>query len=193
MVWMGIAVIAFILFFIYDWNSISWNNRALQKLFAAGCVLLVSATVGVLIQQKTQRSWQTWQLVLILLFFLLCMTLLVYTLFFALPFEETYLQECQKRKAYTEKMYALCRHPGVLWLAGVMAAVAWYRWDQQTTAYCVLVTVCNICYVIYQDWVIFPATFYDYKDYRKTTPFLIPNWKSIRKCREDFHHKGIAK
>ena len=49
-------------------------------------------------------------------FLFLC--LLIYTLFFALPFEETYCEENKLRAAYTEGMYGLCRHPGVLWFAG---------------------------------------------------------------------------
>ena len=44
--------------------------------------------------------------------------LLIYTLFFALPFDKTYQNESEKRMAYTEGVYALCRHPGVLWFIG---------------------------------------------------------------------------
>lgn len=188
--WIKMAVIAFVLFFLYDWNSISWNNRILQKFFMTGSVLLVVATAGVLLGQKGQGSWKSWQLFLILLLFLLCLILLIYTLFFALPFEETYLKDSQERRAYTEKMYALCRHPGVLWLAGVMAAIAIGKWNRMTTMYCLIVTVCNICYVIYQDILIFPHTFENYGSYQKTTPFLIPTRKSIQKCKRDYHDKG---
>ena len=39
--------------------------------------------------------------------------LLIYTLFFALPFEETYCEDNKLRAAYTEGMYGVCRHPGV--------------------------------------------------------------------------------
>ena len=35
--------------------------------------------------------------------------------FFALPFQQTYLEEAAERRAYDRGVYALCRHPGVLW------------------------------------------------------------------------------
>ena len=43
-------------------------------------------------------------------FLFLC--LLIYTLFFALPFEETYCEENKLRAAYTEGMYGLCPPSG---------------------------------------------------------------------------------
>ena len=42
---------------------------------------------------------------------ILFLGLLIYTLFFALPFDETYVKENHERLAYTEGVYALCRHP----------------------------------------------------------------------------------
>ncbi len=41
--------------------------------------------------------------------------LLVYTLFFALPFEKTYTRLEENPPVYTEGVYSLCRHPGVVW------------------------------------------------------------------------------
>ena len=55
------------------------------------------------------------------------LALLIYTLFFALPFEETYCEENRLRAAYTEGVYGLCRHPGVLWFAGAYFCM-WGRW-----------------------------------------------------------------
>ena len=37
-------------------------------------------------------------------------------------------------------------------------------------------------YIIFQDLWTFPRTFFNYKEYQQSTPFLIPNRKSIRVC-----------
>ena len=46
MEWNLMAVAAFVLFFIYDWNSIHRKNRVVQRFFGLGtAVLAVSAVV----------------------------------------------------------------------------------------------------------------------------------------------------
>ena len=39
---------------------------------------------------------------------------LIYTLFFALPFDETYAKQNNGRYVCDRGVYALCRHPGIL-------------------------------------------------------------------------------
>ena len=190
MEWNLMAVAAFVLFFIYDWNSIHRKNRVVQRFFGLGTAVLAVSAVGCLIQQKRNITWEVWQTAVFLAAFLLAVGLLVYALFFAIPFDETYLKESESRNACTEKMYALCRHPGVLWLAAVLGICAWYKWNIATLGYAVVVTVCNLCYVIYQDMLIFPATFQNYREYRRKTPFLIPDKESIRTCIKDYKQKG---
>lgn len=113
--------------------------------------------------------------------FFLC--LLVYTLFFALPFEETYVEESRYREAYTEGMYALCRHPGVLWFAGVYLCIAMLWKSEEGILFSAVMVLLNLFYVIFQDVYSFPRTFSNYQEYKKSTPFLIPNGKSIQRCR----------
>ncbi len=60
------------------------------------------------------------------------LALLIYTLFFALPFEETYCEENKLRAAYTEGVYGLCRHPGVLWFAGAYLLHVGNVWRMET-------------------------------------------------------------
>ena len=108
----------FILYFIYDINSVRMKNAVLQKFFAAGSILVVVSLIAELYAAwgSCQRKIGTMTGFGLGGFLFLC--LLIYTLFFALPFEETYCEENKLRAAYTEGMYGLCRHPGVLWFAG---------------------------------------------------------------------------
>ena len=48
--------------------------------------------------------------------------------------------------------------------------------------YFLLMIFWNYLYIIFQDLWTFPRTFFNYKEYQQSTPFLIPNRKSIRVC-----------
>ena len=142
----------FILYFIYDINSVRMKNAVLQKFFAAGSILVVVSLIAELYAAwgSCQRKIGTMTGFGLGGFLFLC--LLIYTLFFALPFEETYCEENKLRAAYTEGMYFLLM---IFW---------------------------NYLYIIFQDLWTFPRTFFNYKEYQQSTPFLIPNRKSIRVC-----------
>ena len=83
----------FILYFIYDINSVRMKNAVLQKFFAAGSILVVVSLIAELYAAwgSCQRKIGTMTGFGLGGFLFLC--LLIYTLFFALPFEETYCEE----------------------------------------------------------------------------------------------------
>lgn len=174
--------IGFLCYFLYDINSVRKIAGWMSGLFMAGTVLIVGATAvlfwksrRILLQTPVDLLWMAGGV------FFLC--LLVYTLFFALPFEETYVEESRYREAYTEGMYALCRHPGVLWFAGVYLCTAMLWKSEEGILFSAVMVLLNLFYVIFQDVYSFPRTFSNYQEYKKSTPFLIPNGKSIQRCR----------
>ena len=172
----------FVLYFIYDINSILFRNTILQKFFAWGSVLVVlSAAVEVVSAWGQSHSTMGAKIGFGAgaLFFLI---LLIYTLFFALPFEETYREENRLRAAYTEGVYSLCRHPGVLWFAGAYLCMWGMVGGWQPGIYFLLMILWNVLYIVFQDLWTFPRTFFNYGDYKRNTPFLIPTGKSIRAC-----------
>ena len=79
-------------------------------------------------------------------------------------------------------VYALCRHPGVLWLGGfyLFAWCAAGGWP--LLAAFVLFTGLDVAYVLWQDRVIFPVSIEHYRLYQQTTPFLVPSAASLRRC-----------
>jgi protein-S-isoprenylcysteine O-methyltransferase Ste14/DNA-binding XRE family transcriptional regulator len=110
------------------------------------------------------------------------LALMVYTLFFALPFSATYLEENAPRKAYTGGMYALCRHPGVLWFAGAYLCLGLLLGTPKAAVFALVMTGLNIAYVLFQDRWTFPQSFVNYEEYRRTTPFLLPTPGSAVRC-----------
>jgi protein-S-isoprenylcysteine O-methyltransferase Ste14 len=111
------------------------------------------------------------------LFFLL----LIYTLFFALPFEETYVTQ-NGCKTYDRGMYALCRHPGVLWFTGCYLFLWMTFGGKELLLLAMINCLLNFLYVVLQDGVTFPRVFTDYNIYKQRVPFLIPTVKSIQMC-----------
>lgn len=176
---------AFALYFLYDLNSVLWNNRLLHGSFFLGCLLLLAATAADL--------WSGWPgarllsplRLLCLLAAAVCLGLLIYTLFFALPFEETYQeQERRGRTVCATGMYALCRHPGILWFFFLYLLLGLAFAPSPLLSHGLFYSLCNLLYAAFQDLWTFPRTFRDYRQYQKKTPFLLPTPASIRRAVE---------
>lgn len=101
---------------------------------------------------------------------------------FALPVDASYTRPGEKRPACTTGVYALCRHPGVLWFTGLYIclwlALGLPLWE--AAVYSGL----NVLLVVFEDRCVFPARLEGYGAYQAATPFLLPNRRSIRACRK---------
>jgi len=175
---LGIA--AFLLYLVYDINSITCKNRILHLFFMAGTVLLCTATA-----LDLRSAWMTAAFrgvgdILLLVGSSLCFAALIYCLFFALPFDETYRDQKENRFVYSKGVYALCRHPGILCFFGMYLLFGLAALPTAVLRNCVVFSILNLMYAWFQDRITFPKTFCDYKNYQKNVPFLIPTVDSIR-------------
>lgn len=177
-----IGSIGFLCYFTYDINSITKQNRFLQKGFLIGTFLVAAASVGMLVTGWKNINWKSAFVWTCLLCGIVMFGLLIYTLFFALPFESTYVEDSKQRLAYTEGVYALCRHPGVLWYGGMYLCMAGMIRMQEAIVQAIVFILWNVAYVVLQDAIIFPRTFTNYSEYKKMTPFLLPSGGSIKRC-----------
>ena len=184
-----LGCLGFFCYFLYDYNSVRKIAGWMGTLFAAGSALLAAAT-GILFWKNREALFRTPADGVWLAGGVFFMCLRIYTLFFALPFEETYVKESRYREAYTERMYALCRHPGVLWFGGFYLCAAALWKSAEGAAFSAVVVLLNILYVLFQDLYIFPRTFSNYAEYKKSTPFLIPSRGSILRCRDSWRGAG---
>lgn len=79
--------------------------------------------------------------------------------------------------------YALSRHPGVLWY--IMTLIFLFiATGAKYLLYAIPVwSIMDILYAILQDLYFFPRLFgEEYDDYKKSTPMILPSFKSIRSC-----------
>ncbi|MDP4109378.1 MAG: hypothetical protein Q8878_05040 [Bacillota bacterium] len=118
--------------------------------------------------------------------------LLIYALFFALPFGDTYSVH-QKNVICKTGPYAMCRHPGVICFAGFYLFLYFALPSLRLAYFATVSCICNLLYVIFQDMWSFPLTFDGYGDYRNETPFLIPTAKSIRRGLQTLRNRSFSK
>lgn len=184
--------IGFLCYFVYDINSVTKKNQILQRGFTVGSSLVFLGTIRMLIDGWANRNQNVLICLLWSVFGIVMFILLIYTLFFALPFNTTYVEKSNEREAYTEGVYALCRHPGVLWYAGMYISFLLIVYSLEML-WCVMIYIgWNLAYIIFQDMIIFPKTFTNYEEYKKMTPFLIPNRQSLRRCIRTLKKGGQA-
>lgn len=175
-----LGMLGFLLFFLYDVNSFTWRSRLLHKSFALGVTLLAAATVLDLAAALRMGAFSGLKDLILLVAGALCLAALVYCLFFALPFAETY-QDTDGPPAVCDRgVYALCRHPGVLCMLGMYLFWGLGALPATMLRNGLIFSGLNTVYVCFQDCMTFPRTFPDYPDYQKNVPFLIPTGASIR-------------
>ena len=182
----GIA--AFAAFGLYDVNSVIWKNRIADKLFFAGsAAMTISCVIAVYDAASAGKSLLDIPAGIKAAAFIagiMSVMLLVYTLFFAIPFRDTYVDSngTEKRFVCRTGMYALCRHPGVLWFTAAGICMCIIFTTRGMLIFTCTVCVLNMLYIVLQDKWTFIHTFSDYDDYRRETPFLIPHISGIVKC-----------
>ena len=182
MVYLFGGVLAFALFIVYDINGVIFKNRLLSGCFMLGIFLLGGSTVGIVVTSTDLIQTNVLSVIIYGSLAVLCFCLLIYTLFFALPFQDTYLETGGSPKIYKEGMYALCRHPGVLWFIGFYLSIGLMLKIPLLIAAAVIFSLLNLLYVIFQDHWTFMKMFSDYDLYKKETPFLLPSLDSIKRC-----------
>lgn len=168
----------FALFFLSDYNDWRPASPALKACFPAGGLLLAAGTV--LETWRGTPPTAGWLRGLLFVLGAVFLALLVHALFFALPVQASYAGPGKKRPACTTGVYALCRHPGVLWFAGLYGCL-WLAaglplWE--AAVYSGL----NLLLVVFEDRCVFPARLEGYGAYQADTPFLLPTRRSIRAC-----------
>ena len=164
---------AFVLFVLFDLNKIRHQSRLCGLLFPLGGLLLAASTVWCVEPHRFQ-----WQAVTVfgLLGSVVSAAALIYTLFFALPFHDTYTEAGQEPVVSTG-VYGLCRHPG-FWPFLTLYACLWLTFrGPWLLAAAVVFPLCNGFYIYIQDRWIFPRYIHGYDEYRRAVPFLIPRRK----------------
>lgn len=179
-----LGITGFLLYLLYDINSFTYQARIPRTFFISGSVLIGAATVLDLRSAWKLSAFSGVLDVPLLAAGTMCFATLIYSLFFALPFRETYTEQKNGRKVYEGGIYALCRHPGILCFAGMYLCLGLAALPGALLYHGLVFSLLNLAYAWFQDRVTFPKTFCNYETYRKRVPFLFPTGDSIRLARQ---------
>ena len=189
MISLCLGIAAFALYLIYDVNSFLWQLRFPRLFFAGGTLMLALALALDLYAAIATGAFAGMPDMLLLAAAAAAFAALIYSLFFALPFEETYARQENGRCVYDRGVYAMCRHPGILFffLMQLALGLAALPCGAQL-AHGMLFSALNLGYALFQDRVTFPKTFSDYPAYRQRVPFLIPTKSSLSLAYQTLRH-----
>ena len=169
----------FALYLLYDVNSYTLQFRVFRFGFLAGSILIGVATLWQLYSAWRQGGFSDRIDGVLILMSAVAFGALIYCLFFALPFQETYVDPVNGRKVYDGGPYALCRHPGVICFFAMYLFMGLAALPAPFLANGIVLSLLNVAYAWFQDRVTFPKTFCDYDDYREKVPFLLPTAASF--------------
>ncbi|MGQ9614898.1 MAG: hypothetical protein ACUVWJ_00685 [Spirochaetota bacterium] len=112
---------------------------------------------------------------LAMLFFIL----IIYSNFVEIGIKSPY--SINQRSAYTRGTYSIVRHPGFLWFLFLMILVILIYKNRELTVIAISMICMNLALILIEDILIFPKIFINYKDYKKSVPFIIPGLNIIRR------------
>ncbi len=115
-------------------------------------------------------------------FFLLFLLLLLYTLIPARGRSDRQAAEPGKLPLVSSGVYALCRHPGLLWICGCCLSLYSLCPTRSMARIGLCCSLLDFLYITWQDLWLFPRTVSHYILYKTQTPFLIPSPGSMARC-----------
>ena len=176
-----LGCIAFGFLYLFDINKVVSFNKIFNVNFLFGCVILAYATLYLLKADYAGFILAMPIRVISLLLAAVAFIFMLYALFISLPFKKTYLKTYVSSEVIDHGMYALCRHPGVIWFFFFYLFLFLYTGKWEMLWACLLWTLMDVIHVWIQDRWFLPAILKGYHNYQKKTPFLIPNIDSIKK------------
>ena len=183
------GLLGFVLYFLYDLNSITVRSKLLHSSFSIGTAFLAVATGMDLWSALKSNAFSGFTDLMFLVLSALSFAALIYCLFFALPFQETYAEQTTDRSVCDKGVYALCRHPGILCFFGTFLFLGLAARPASLLAHGMVFSALNLIYALFQDRITFPKIFSDYHIYRTRVPFLLPTSNSVRLARDSWPRK----
>ena len=176
-----IVIVSFLLMALSDALKMRGRDKAGKGLFAAGVLLLAT---GMVLSAVTGKRFHVSPPLRVLLITLAALGAWgeYSSLFGALPVKDTYIGADPVQKLVDNGLYAMCRHPGVIFFTLMSVSLALGLGSVRLLLNSLLAALLNLLYVFFQDQVIFPSTIPGYSNYRQRVPFLLPTAQSIARA-----------
>ena len=178
MLYIIIGAIGFVVVHIFDLVALKRIPRLKPIIWSVGSGLLIYSLAmicryPVKIELPAWSIWLGWGVLAV------SASLLIHSLFVSLPFRKTYVDPGVGDRLVKTGLYALVRHPGILWFPlFVLSLIPISRSSLLLIAAPTFIAL-DIVLVVIQDKFIFGRMFHGYERYRQETPMLLPNKKSF--------------
>ena len=178
MIYIVIGAVGFLIIRCFDIVSLKRVPKAKPGIWILGCGLLIySLTMICFAPGKLLlpmwSTWLGWVLLSVSLF------LLIYSLVVNLPFRRTYITTGVGDKLITTGLYALVRHPWVHCFTLLLLSLVLVSKSGLLLIASPVWILLDILLAVVQDKFFFGRMFNDYYNYRRETPMLVPNRRSI--------------
>jgi protein-S-isoprenylcysteine O-methyltransferase Ste14 len=178
MLYIIIGAVGFVVVHLFDLVALKRIPRLKPIIWCIGSGLLIYSLVmicryPVKIELPDWSVWLGWGVLTVSLF------LLIHSLFVSLPFRKTYVDTGVGDKLVKTGLYALVRHPGIMWFPLFMLSLIPISRSSLLLIAAPLFIALDIVLVVIQDKFIFGRMFHGYDSYRRETPMLLPNKKSF--------------
>lgn len=180
-----IGLSGFFLIHLSDWAAIKKVPALKPVSWVAGGALflyslILSSSFPVKFYLPAWTMWLGWPMLAISIF------LTIYSLFINLPFRKTYVATGVGEKLIKTGLYAIVRHPGVMSLALFMLSLLLVTKSSLLLIAVPVFILADITLVVIQDRFLFSLMFPGYEGYRRETPMLLPNRRSLKAFIESF-------
>ncbi len=178
MIYVALGCLGFLIIHVFDIVSLKRIPAAKPAIWVLGSGLLAySVIMACLTPDKLSLpAWSTWFGWALLS---ISLSLLIYSLFINLPFRKTYIITGVSDRLITSGLYALVRHPGVMWFILLMVSLILVSSSRIILIASPIWILLDILLVVIQDKFFFGRMFAGYDAYRQKTPMLVPNQRSI--------------
>jgi protein-S-isoprenylcysteine O-methyltransferase Ste14 len=178
MIYIVLGGLGFLVIHLLDIVSIRRIPRIKLFTWLAGNGLVVFSIIMLCLfpDKLALPLWTTWLGCVLLP---VSLFMLIYSLFISLPFGKTYVATGVGNKLVTSGFYALVRHPWVHWLGLLLVALILISRSSLMLIAAPIWFLLDIVLVAIQDRFFFSRMFAGYDNYRRQTPMLIPNRRSI--------------
>jgi len=178
MLYIIIGAVGFIVVHVFDLVALKRIPKLKPVVWCIGSGLLIYSLVmicryPVKIELPAWSVWLGWGVLAV------SASLLIHSLFVSLPFRKTYVDTGVGDKLVKNGLYALVRHPGILWFPLFMLSLIPISRSSLLLIAAPTFIALDIVLVFIQDRFIFGRMFHGYERYRRETPMLLPNRKSV--------------
>lgn len=176
-----LGIFSFVWLLLIDWAAVRDLYKIRPLFLSAAGVTFIFGWLGVM-QSPAQVDLPNGMTILGWIGLVVFALLLIYSLFIEIPLRATYIDGGLDTRLVTTGTYALSRHPGILWFAGLVMSMLIINPSKTTLLAGVAWFSADVLLVLIEDIYFFPRMFPTYSTYQYSTPFILPNRRSLRRC-----------